>query len=95
MTKPSNPKAVEGDNSKNATGDLLKSIIERVERLEEEKKTTSEDIREVYSEAKSQGFDTKVLRRIVALRKLDVDEVKEANALLETYLHAIGQEYLA
>ena len=65
-------------------------MIERIERLEEEKKTTSDDIREVYAEAKVNGFDIKALRTIVRLRKLDTDERKEQEAVLETYMHALG-----
>lgn len=89
MTEPGS-----GHNSKNATGEKLSAIIERVERLEEEKKATSDDIKDIYAEAKSNGFDTKVLRKIVALRRRDKEEVQEENELLGTYLHAIGQEYL-
>ena len=70
--------------------DQLKSVIERVERLEEEKKTISDDIRDVYAEAKGNGFDVKALRTIVRMRKQDVDERKEQEAILETYLHALG-----
>jgi uncharacterized protein (UPF0335 family) len=70
--------------------DQLKSVIERIERLEEEKKTTSDDIREVYAEAKVNGFDVKALRTIVRMRKQDVDERKEEEAVLETYMHALG-----
>jgi uncharacterized protein (UPF0335 family) len=70
--------------------DQLKSVIERIERLEEEKKATSDDIREVYAEAKINGFDIKALRTIVRLRKQDVDERKEEEAVLETYMHALG-----
>ena len=70
--------------------DQLKSVIERIERLEEEKKATSDDIREVYAEAKVNGFDIKALRTIVRLRKQDVDERKEEEAVLETYMHALG-----
>ena len=70
--------------------DQLKAVIERIERLEEEKKTTSDDIREVYAEAKVNGFDVKALRSIVRLRKLDTDERKEQEAVLETYMHALG-----
>ena len=70
--------------------DQLKSVIERVERLEEEKKTISDDIRDVYLEAKTHGFDVKALRAIVRLRKQDVDERKEQEAILETYMHALG-----
>jgi uncharacterized protein (UPF0335 family) len=70
--------------------DQLKAVIERIERLEEEKKATSEDIRDVYAEAKVNGFDVKALRTIVRLRKQDVDERKEEEAVLETYMHALG-----
>ena len=70
--------------------DQLKSVIERVERLEEEKKTISDDIRDVYAEAKGNGFDVKTLRVVVRLRKRDINERKEQEALLETYLHALG-----
>ena len=70
--------------------DQLKAVIERIEKLEEEKKTTSDDIREVYAEAKGHGFDVKALRTIVRLRKLDIDERREQEAVLETYMHALG-----
>src|SRR4051812_29906076 len=70
--------------------DHLKAFVERVERLEEEKKALSDDIRDVYSEAKANGFDVKALRTIVRLRKQDVDERKEQEAILETYLLALG-----
>lgn len=70
--------------------DHLKAFIERVERLEEEKKTLSDDIRDVYAEAKANGFDVKALRTIVRLRKMDSDERKENEAILETYMHALG-----
>ena len=85
----------QGHNSKNAAGAQLQSIIERVERLAEERQTFTDDIKDVYTEAKSNGFDVKAIRRIVALRKKDAEKVKEENAVFETYLHAIGQEYLA
>jgi uncharacterized protein (UPF0335 family) len=70
--------------------DQLKAIIERIERLEEEKKATSDDIRDVYAEAKGTGFDTKALRTIVSLRKQDTDERREQQAVLETYMNALG-----
>ncbi len=70
--------------------DQLKAFVERIERLEEEKKTTSDDIRDVYAEAKGNGYDVKALRTIVKLRKQDVDERKEEEAVLETYKHALG-----
>lgn len=70
--------------------DQLKTIVERIERLEEEKKATSEDIRDVYAEAKGNGFDVKALRTIVRLRKQDTDERREEQEVLETYMHALG-----
>jgi uncharacterized protein (UPF0335 family) len=70
--------------------DHLKAFVERIERLEEEKKATADDIRDVYAEAKGTGFDVKALRAIVRLRKQDVDERKEQEAILETYMHALG-----
>jgi uncharacterized protein (UPF0335 family) len=70
--------------------DQLKAIIERIERLEEEKKATSDDIRDVYAEAKGNGFDVKALRSIVRLRKLDTDERREQQEVLDTYMHALG-----
>ena len=70
--------------------DQLKSIIERIERLEEEKKATSDDIRDVYAEAKGNGFDVKALRAIVRLRKQDPNERAEAETILETYMQALG-----
>jgi uncharacterized protein (UPF0335 family) len=68
----------------------LKAFVERVERLEEEKKAIADDIRDVYAEAKGNGFDVKSLRIVVRLRKQDINERKEQEAILETYLHALG-----
>ena len=68
----------------------LKALVERIERLEEEKKAIADDIREVYSEAKGNGFDTKVLRQVVRLRKLDLTERQEQDAVRDLYLHALG-----
>jgi len=68
----------------------LRSIVERIERLEEEKATITEDIKEVYAEAKANGFDTKILRKVVRLRKVDRAEREEEEALIDLYLHALG-----
>jgi len=68
----------------------LKSIIERIERLEEEKQALADDIKEVYAEAKANGFDTKILRTVVRLRKQDAAERQEQEALLDLYLSALG-----
>ena len=70
--------------------DQLKSIIERIERLEEEKKAISDDIRDVYAESKGNGFDVKALRTIVRLRKQDPNERQEHETILETYMQALG-----
>ena len=68
----------------------LKSLIERIERLEEEKKAIADDIRDVFAEAKGQGFDTKIMRQVIRLRKKDTAERQEEEALLDLYLHALG-----
>ena len=68
----------------------LKSIVERIEKLEEEKAATASDIRDVYAEAKGNGFDAKALRKIVQMRKQDADERREQEEILETYMHALG-----
>ncbi|MEM7463823.1 MAG: DUF2312 domain-containing protein [Pseudomonadota bacterium] len=70
--------------------DQLKSIVERIERLEEEKAGIAEDIREVYGEAKANGFDVKILRQVVRLRKQDLTERQEQDAVRDLYLHALG-----
>jgi uncharacterized protein (UPF0335 family) len=70
--------------------DQLRSIVERVEKLEEEKKAISDDIRDVFGEAKVNGFDLKALRAIVRLRKMEASEREEQDAILETYMHALG-----
>ena len=71
-------------------GERLKSFIERIERLEEEKKALADDIRDVYAEAKGTGFDVKVMRQIVKIRKMDKDDLDEQEALLDTYMRALG-----
>jgi len=70
--------------------DQLKSIVERVERLEAEKKAIADDISDVFAEAKANGFDTKVPRRVIALRKLDRTTRQEQESILDLYLHALG-----
>jgi uncharacterized protein (UPF0335 family) len=72
------------------TADQLRSIIERIENLEEEKANLTADIREIYSEAKGNGFDVKALRAIVRMRKKDDHERLEEEAVLATYMHALG-----
>ena len=76
-----------------ATGfakDYLKAFVERIERLEEEKKAIADDIRDVYAEAKGNGFDMKALRQIVRMRKQDKDERMEQETILQTYMVALG-----
>jgi len=70
--------------------DQLKAVIERIERLEEEKKTISDDIKDVYVEAKGNGYDVKALRTIVRLRKQDPNDRAEEETILDTYMHALG-----
>ena len=77
------------DTNSVAAGEL-KAFIERIERLEEEKKALAGDLRDVYTEAKSQGFDTKVMRKIVALRRRDHAERKEEEAIMDLYPEALG-----
>ena len=81
------PKEVGG-----VTGERLRSFIERVERLEEEKSALAEDIKDIYAEAKGFGFDAKTMRKIVRLRKMDLEKRREEDELLELYKAAIGME---
>lgn len=73
-------------------GKRLKAFIERIERLEEEKAALAEDVKEVYGEAKAVGFDTKTIRKLVRLRKMDIEKRREEDELLELYKAAIGLE---
>ena len=77
-------------NITSISGNRLKSFIERVERLEEEKKALAEDIRDVYSEAKGTGFEPKIMRKIVSLRKSNLEKRREEQELLDLYMSAIG-----
>jgi uncharacterized protein (UPF0335 family) len=70
--------------------DQLRTIVARIERLEEEKAALATDLREVYAEAKGNGFDVKALRAVIRIRKQDADKRKEEVAVLDTYLHALG-----
>jgi uncharacterized protein (UPF0335 family) len=72
------------------TRDQLRAFVERIERLEEEKAALGADIREVYAEAKAMGFDVKTLRTVIRLRKQDVQEREEQEAILATYMAALG-----
>ena len=86
MNDIQNSKVVETKHKDNR----LKSFIERIERLEEEKNNILVDIKEVYSEAKSSGYDPKIMRKVLLIRKMDIDERLEQEALLNTYRNALG-----
>lgn len=91
-----NERAVSGDNSEAKTRfakDQLKAFVERIERLEEEKKELGSDVRDVYAEAKGNGFDVKALRKVIAIRKLDPQKRKEDALVLDTYCNALGIEW--
>jgi uncharacterized protein (UPF0335 family) len=103
MSEPDEFESMLGHNSKAAekepepetkkggiAGEQLRSIVERIERLEKEKKAIGDDVRDVYAEAKGNGFDTKALRQLIKLRKLDAAERAEQEAILDLYLHAMG-----
>ncbi len=78
------------DKPTNIAGERLRSIIERIERLEEERKALASDIKDIYSEAKSAGFDVKVIRQLIRIRKQEPAEVEEQETLLDVYRRAIG-----
>ena len=73
-------------------GSQLKSLIERIERLEEEKKTIADDVKEVFAEAKAFGYDVKIMREVIKLRKLDSSDLYEQETMLEVYRSALGME---
>lgn len=79
-----------GDNTSTVASQELRQIVERIERLEEEKKAIADDISEFYKEAKGKGYDTKILRKVIALRKKPKDERDEEEAILDLYLNALG-----
>ncbi len=78
----------------NAQDDRLRLLIERVERLEEEKKGIADDVKSVYAEAKAVGYDPKIMREMVKLRKMKPDDLRERDMLLETYRNALGLDLL-
>lgn len=82
-----------GPKMAETTDDRLRLLIERIERLEEEKKGIGDDIKDVYNEAKASGYDAKIMRQIVCLRKMQPDDRKEMEAVLQTYLCALGMDY--
>ena len=80
----------EGVQSGNIAADRLRSLIERIERLEEERKALASDIKDIFSEAKSAGFDVKVIRQLIRIRKQEPAEVEEQETLLDVYRRALG-----
>ena len=84
--------ATGGDNIENVAAAELRSFIERVERLEEEKQTIADDIKEVFAESKGRGFDNKIIKQIIKYRKKDANERKDEEAILELYMAALGME---
>jgi len=89
-----NPDLDGGDNSEAIAKDQLRAFVERVERMEEEKSAIATDIREIYAEAKGNGFDTKVLRQVVKIRKQDRSEYMEQQSILDLYLSALGMGFM-
>lgn len=87
-TRPA--KKDEGADVGGIAADRLRSIIERIERLEEERKALASDIKDIYAEAKSAGFDVKVVRQIISIRKKEPAEVEEQETLLDLYRRALG-----
>lgn len=81
----------DGVQTEGVAADKLRLLIERVERLEEDKKAVMEDIKEVYAEAKGEGFDTKIMRQVVRIRKMEAHDRQEQEALLDLYLAALGE----
>lgn len=78
-----------GPKTGGIAGERLRGFIERVERLEEEKKALAEDIKEIYAGAKALGFEPKIMRRVVSIRRMDAEKRQEEDSLLDIYLHAI------
>jgi uncharacterized protein (UPF0335 family) len=84
--------AKENNDTGGVSGERLRSFIQRIEKLEEDKAAVGEDLKEVYAEAKGVGFDTKIIRQIVRLRKMELEKRRENDELLELYKAAIGME---
>lgn len=87
------PRETGVDKAASVAADQLKSFVERIERLSEERDTVSDDIKEVYAEAKGNGYDTTILRQVIRIRKQDKSEREEMEAVLELYLSALGMGY--
>jgi uncharacterized protein (UPF0335 family) len=82
----------EAENASGLSSERLRSFIKRIEKLEEDKAGISEDLKEVYSEAKGTGFDTKIMRKIISLRKMEVEQRREQEELLELYKSVLGMD---
>lgn len=87
---PASPDTTNTIRAGGVAGDILRAYVERIERLEEEKKALAADIREVYAEAKGNGYDPKIMRKLVALRRMDTADRREQEELLDVYRRAIG-----
>ncbi|MCC6716852.1 MAG: DUF2312 domain-containing protein [Acetobacteraceae bacterium] len=95
MARPAGATKTEGEGADaaqwgNVSAERLRSLIERIERLEEERKALSSDIKDIFAEAKSAGFDVKVMRQLIRLRKQEPAEVEEQETLLDVYRRALG-----
>ena len=86
------PKKAKSGDAGGIAAQQLRAFVDRIERLEEEKKALADDIKEVYAEAKGNGFDTKILRKVIALRKKDTAERQEEETILDLYLQALGMK---
>jgi uncharacterized protein (UPF0335 family) len=86
------PKKAKSADAGGVAAQQLRAFVDRIERLEEEKKALADDIKEVYAEAKGNGFDTKILRKVIALRKRDLAERQEEETILDLYLQALGMK---
>jgi uncharacterized protein (UPF0335 family) len=90
-TGPMNKPEMISPESVEVNGGHLRAFIERIERLEEEKRTIADDIKEVYAEAKGNGFDVKIMRKVISLRRMDRDKRIEEETVLDLYLQALGE----
>jgi uncharacterized protein (UPF0335 family) len=86
------PKKAKSADAGGVAAQQLRAFVDRIERLEEEKKALADDLKEVYAEAKGNGFDTKILRKVIALRKRDLAERQEEETILDLYLQALGMK---
>lgn len=90
MSEPGHNSGEDAAQWGNISAERLRSLIERIERLEEEKKSLSSDVKDIFAEAKSAGFDVKVMRQIIKIRKQEPAEVEEQETLLDVYRRALG-----